>query len=241
VLEDPELALKVRAAVSKTGIGSVGLAGDKLTVIGDRGLVVMAPDGRLIVIAPDSEFAPLLTAARSNPEAYKLYYVLTRAGLSTDDLLYSDLPRIFHQIKQGQLSQAAFKSLRFEVRGNRLYVMPAEGKPHVLAEIDLSAFSPEEFMSLVIAGDKFMKAFGRAYHNFVVDTVAFGHGLLSPQTVNLDFLLALPDAPEAPIINLGEVLPRVKNAVGFYTTTGKAQLYLSYQVLEKDVKRADGH
>jgi hypothetical protein len=234
LLRDPNVGVKVASWVAKYGRGvkSVGLVGDDLVFVGDAQLAIFSPTKGLIVIDRASPYAPLLEAARAGPEAFKLYYVASKLGLSADDLLNPALSQYFTLFKQqgyvyGQLN---IKGILFDFRGDKLYIVSGVKE---VATIDLARFDGAMFLNLLTAGKSFLNAHGQLYYHLALDTIAFGYGLLSPQTVSLDVLSRLSVTP---VININDVLPPVQHAIGATGFSTKGQVYVSSQVLATGVK-----
>jgi len=122
------------------------------------------------------------------------------------------------------------KGLLFDFRGDRVYIVSGAKE---VASIDLSKYSGEVLSALLKTGEKFISAHGSGYYHLTLDTIAFGYGLLSPQTVNLDVLSRLSATP---VLNLADILPPVQRAVGVYGATAKSQFYATKQLLESGVK-----
>lgn len=234
LLQDPNVGVKVGSWVAKYGKGirSIGVVGDDLVFVGDAQLAIFSPTKGLIVIDRASPYAPLLEVARTSPEAFKLYYVASKLGLSADDLLDPALNHYFTLFKQqGHVyGQVSIKGLLFDFRGDKLYIV--SGVKEVVT-IDLARFDGAMFLNLLMAGKSFLNAHGQLYYHMALDTIAFGYGLLSPQTVSLDVLSRLSTTP---IININDLLPRVQQAIGATGFSAKGQIYVSRQVLATGVR-----
>jgi tetratricopeptide (TPR) repeat protein len=231
LLQDPDVGVKVGSWVAKYGKGikSIGLVGDDLVFVGDAQLAIFSPSKGLIVIDRTS---PLLEVARTSPEAFKLYYVASKLGLSSDDLLDPALNQYFTLFKQQGYAygQVNIKGLLFDFRGDKLYVVSGVKE---IATIDLARFDGAMFLNLLTAGKSFLNAHGQLYYHIALDTIAFGYGLLSPQTVSLDVLSRLSTTP---IININDLLPRVQQAIGATGFSAKGQVYVSSQMLATGVR-----
>jgi hypothetical protein len=230
-LKDPDVGLKVGSWVAKYGKGvkSIGLVGDDLVFVGDTQLAIFSPTKGLIVIDRTS---PLLDVARTSPESFKLYYVASKLGLSSDDLLDPALNQYLSLFKQqGYVyGQVNVKGLVFDFRGDKLYIVSGVKE---IATIDLARFDGAMFLNLLTAGKNFLNAHGQLYYHIALDTIAFGYGLLSPQTVSLDVLSRLSVIPA---MNINDILPRVQHAIGATGFSTKGQIYVSSQVLATGVK-----
>ena len=230
-LKDPDVGLKVGSWVAKYGKGvkSIGLVGDDLVFVGDTQLAIFSPAKGLIVIDRTS---PLLEAAKTSPESFKLYYVASKLGLSSDDLLDPALNQYLSLFKQqGYVyGQVNVKGLVFDFRGDKLYIVSGVKE---IATIDLARFDGAMFLNLLTAGKNFLNAHGQLYYHIALDTIAFGYGLLSPQTVSLDVLSRLSVIPA---MNINDILPQVQHAIGATGFSTKGQIYVSSQVLATGVK-----
>jgi hypothetical protein len=230
VLQDPSVKLQVGTWVTKKGVFSIGTVGDDLVFIGDEGLAILSPSKGFITIGKGTDYAVFLEAVKASPEAFKLYYIASKLGLTTDDLL--QLNPYFTQF-QGQgavYGQVNVKGLVFDFRGDKLYVVSGAKE---LITIDLAKYNGQVLNELVFAGNKFISAHGQGYYHLTLDTIAFGYGLLSPQTVNLDVLSRLSTVP---ILNINDILPPVQKAVGVCGATGNMQFYVTRQLLSEGVK-----
>jgi hypothetical protein len=126
--------------------------------------------------------------------------------------------------------QVGVKGLVFDFRGDKLYVVSGAKE---LITIDLAKYNGQVLNELVVVGNKFISAHGQGYYHLALDTIAFGYGLLSPQTVNIDVLSRLSVTP---ILNINDILPPVQKAIGVYGATGNTQFYATRQLLSGGVK-----
>jgi len=230
VLQDPSVKLQVGTWVTKKGVFSIGTVGDDLVFIGDEGLAILSPSKGFIAIGKGTDYAAFLEAVKTSPEAFKLYYVASKLGLTTDDLL--QLNPYFTQFQsQGAVyGQVSVKGLVFDFRGDKLYVVSGAKE---LITIDLARYNGQVLNELVVVGNKFISAHGQGYYHLALDTIAFGYGLLSPQVANLDVLSRLSTVP---ILNINDILPPVQKAVGVCGATGDMQFYVTRQLLSEGVK-----
>ena len=239
-LEDPEAAVKVGALLSKKGLVLWGTAGDDLVFLDEAGgvhiLTVSGKKATIIsdVIRVEDKVVTFSQLARENPEAFNYLYTVTRlAGLSLDDLSnnpeFTTLLRTFMQ--QGKAyGVATVKGVTFEFAGDKLFVRSGRA---TLATADLARL--KEQVAALMDMAEFLKHFeaqlGTVYRNVLLDTTAFGYGLLSPQIVAYDEILRAITTSQVPPVDLQRILPPVEKAIGTYYVSGNKQLYVSNQLL----------
>jgi hypothetical protein len=230
MLEDPELGVRVGTMLAKHGrvVKSVALVGDDLVFKGDRMVAIFSPSTKGTIVIDSS--SPLLEAVVKSPEAFKMYYIAAKLGLTRDDLLNPTLNYYLSLFREqgSAFGRVNIKGLVFEFRGDKLYIVSGVKD---IATIDLRNFDGAMLMKLITAGEKFLKTYGQQYYHLALDTIALGYGLLSPQVINLEFM---SNYFTTPIVNLNDVMPRVKNAIGVTQYSNNYQVFLSHQVLADD-------
>ena len=224
-LQDPQVKLALGSLVSRRGFFSVGVVGDDLVFLGDDGLVVVSPRG-VVSVTEGTKYAPLFTAAKASPETFKLYYVAQSFGISQDDLLSLNPYLAEFARRGGVFGEVNVKGVVFEFKGDVLFIRSGV---KTIATVDLKGFNADVLRSLVSAGEEFIRNYGRGLYSLVLNNIAFGYGLLSPQTVSIVDLLSVIDTSA---VNLSDVLPPVQRAIGVYGAVGKLQFYASKQLLD---------
>jgi len=226
---------KLNAGQLKSGVG-VYLSGEAGITVDYDGVTIFDPNTkRLIVISKTSpqgeKFYPLLEISRQDPVAFNIYYLAKVYNIKPETLLEKLSPYL-NAIKEGgkPVGDVVVGDLKFSFKGDKLNILlPDIGKP---IQLDLRGFNPNSLLGLVLTGKEFANTYGEAMHSLLLDTMAFGYKLLSPQVPDI---LVNIGGGVVPVIDFSKVLPKPIYTSGSMVVTENGVVYVSNQLLEEGI------
>ena len=226
---------KLNAGQLKTGV-SVYFQGTAGIAVDNDGLVIFDFASKKMIaisksVAGGEKFYPMIEIMRQDPTAFVIYYLARVYNIKPETLLEKLSPYL-NAIKEGgkPVGDVVVGDLKFSFKGDKLNILlPDIGKP---IQLDLRGFNPNSLLGLVLTGKEFANTYGEAMHSLLLDTMAFGYKLLSPQVPDI---LVNIGGGVVPVIDFSKVLPKPIYTSGSMVVTENGVVYVSNQLLEEGI------
>ena len=189
--------------------------------IGELVIYDLGKKRTITITKNDPLFSPFFTIPYENPDMFALYYIVRVSNLDPKTLGEALVPYIqrFKEVKNVR-GTVRFGNMEFRFEGDTMHIVSGVD---VLASIKLENFDWFILNELAFAGERFIKAYGSNLYQLVLENLAFGYGLLSPQNVNLKVVF-----PKSVVsLDLSGLLPPADAGLAYQIVAGNKHLYVA--------------